>query len=168
MQSIFVEIEGNMLCNKKKFILGVIYRPPNTDTSVFNEKIKRIMDVIKKENELCCMVGDYNINILNYDLHSPTGEFVDAMSSYAFVPLINRPTRVTATSANLIDNIFTNNFENLANSFQGVFVTDISYHYPIFYINCVNKFIVIEIFVERRIYNETSKQAFFSELENID
>ena len=90
------------------------------------------------------------------------------MSSYAFVPLINRPTRVTATSAILIDNIFTNNFKNLDNSFQGVFVTDISYLYPIFYINCVDKDIVIERYVERRIYYETSKQAFFSELENID
>ena len=71
------------------------------------------MDVIKKENKLCYMMGDYNINILNYDVHAPTGEFVDTMSSYAFVPLINRPTRVTAASATLIDNIFTNNFGNL-------------------------------------------------------
>ena len=83
------------------------------------------------------------------------------MSSYAFVPLINRPTRVTATSATLIDNIFINNFENLENSFQGVLVTDISDHYPIFYINCDNKVIEIERFVERRIYNKTNKQAFF-------
>ena len=113
-------------------------------------------------------MGDYNINILNYDVHAPTGEFVDTMSSYAFVPLINRPTRVTVTSATLIDNIFTNNFENLENSFQGVLVTDISDHYPISYINCVNKVIENERFVERRIYNENSKQAFFSELENID
>ena len=112
--------------------------------------------------------GDYNINILNYDVHSLTGEFVDTMSSYAFVPLINRPTRVTATSATVIDNIFTNNFENLENYFQGVLVTDISDHYSIFYINCVNKVIEIERFVERRIYNETSKQAYFSELEHID
>ena len=31
MESMFVEVEGNMLCNKKNFILGVINRPPNTD-----------------------------------------------------------------------------------------------------------------------------------------
>ena len=99
MESIFVEIEGNMLCNKNNFILGVIYRPPNTDISVFNDKINRIMDVIKKENKLCYMMGDYNINIWNYDVHAPTGEFVDTMSSYAYVPLINRPTRVTSKQA---------------------------------------------------------------------
>ena len=57
------------------------------------------------------MMGDYDINIMNYETHSLTGEFVDVMSSNAFMPLITRPTRVTATSANLIDNIFTNNLK---------------------------------------------------------
>ena len=90
MESILVEVEGNMLC--KNFILGVIYRPPNMDISVFNEKIIRIMDVMKKGNKSCYMMRDHNINILNYDFHAPTGEFVDTMFSYAFVPLINRPT----------------------------------------------------------------------------
>ena len=59
------------------------------------------------------MMGDYNINIMNYETHSLTGEFVDVMSSNSFMPLITRPTRVIATSATLIDNIFTNYFENL-------------------------------------------------------
>ena len=108
------------------------------------------------------MTGDYNINILNHDVHAPTGECIDTMSSYAFVPLIKRPTRFTAASGTLIDNIFINNFDNLKNYFQGVLVTDISYHHPIFYINYANYVIAIERFVEWQIYNETSKQAFFS------
>ena len=90
MESILVEVEGNMLC--KNFILSVNYRPPNTDISVFNANINRIMDVTKKGIKLCYMMRDHNINILNYDFHAPTGEFVDTMFSYAFVPLINRPT----------------------------------------------------------------------------
>ena len=105
IESMFVEIEGSMLCNKK-LILGVVtYRPPNTDTSGFNEKINCIMELIKRENKSCYMMGDYNINIMNYETHSLTGEFVDVMSSNALMPLITRPTRVTATSATLIDNI---------------------------------------------------------------
>ena len=99
IESLFVEIEGTMLCNNNKIILGVIYRPPN-------EKINCIMDVIKRENKSCYMMGDYTINIMNYETHSLTGEFVDGMSSIAVMPLITRPTRVTATSATLIDNIF--------------------------------------------------------------
>ena len=75
--------------------------------------------------------------------------------------LITRPTRVTATSATLIDNIFTNNFENFKDSFQGILVIDISDHYPVFYINRVNKHSEVEMFVENRIYNDKNKQAFF-------
>ena len=113
-------------------------------------------------------MGYYNIYIMNYETHSLTGEFVDVMSSNAFMPLITRPTRVTATSATLIDNIFTNNFQNFRDSFQGILVTDISDHYPVFYINRVNKLSEVEMFVENRIYNDKNKQAFFSELQNID
>ena len=50
-------------------------------------------------------------------------------------PLTTRPTRVTANSATLIDNIFTNNTCNMGSLLQGVFVTDITDHYPIFHIN---------------------------------
>ena len=81
------------------------------------------------------MIGDYNINLLNSENHTQTGEFVDLMSSYAFIPLIVRPTRITANSATLIDNIFTNNLENLNDSLNGVLITDISDHFPIFHIN---------------------------------
>ena len=49
VESMFVEIEGSMLCNKK-IILGVTYRPPNTDTSGFNEKINCIMELIKRDS----------------------------------------------------------------------------------------------------------------------
>ena len=53
-------------------------------------------------------MGDYNINLLNSDKHNPTSDFVELMHSYSFIYLINRTTRITATSATLIDNIFVN------------------------------------------------------------
>ena len=80
-------------------------------------------------------MGDYNINILNSETHQGSNEFVNMMSSYAFVPLISRPARVTADTATLIDNIFTNNIVNFGYSLNGVLVSDISDHYPVFHIN---------------------------------
>ena len=82
---------------------------------------------------------------MNYDTHSFT---------CAFLPLLTRPTRVTATSATLIDIIFTNNFKNFRYSFQGLLVTDISDHYPVFYINRVNNLSEVDMFIENRIYND--------------
>ena len=66
-------------------------------------------------------MGDYNINLLNSDTHSPTGHYLDLMYSNMLFPLITRPTRVTAQSATLIDNIFTNNTNSSGSLTQGVF-----------------------------------------------
>ena len=50
-------------------------------------------------------MGDCNVNLLNYETHELIANFVDTIYSYAFIPLINRPTRVSKYSATLIYNI---------------------------------------------------------------
>ena len=47
-----------------------------------------------------------------------------------FLPMITKPTRITAHSATLIDNIFTNN--TTVSSKSGLIISDISDHLPIF------------------------------------
>ena len=134
LESIFMEIEKGRQKNGCNVIIGVIYRPPNQDIPSFNEKMNNIIHDLRKENKICYLLGDYNINILNYSSHIQTAQFVDMMSSSGFLPLITRPTRVTATSATLIDNIFTNQLDDINFSLQGLFVTDVSDHFPVFHI----------------------------------
>ena len=50
------------------------------------------------------------------------------------LPWIYKPTRETDSTATLIDNIFTNNFDVNDQLYQGVFLMDISDHYGIFHI----------------------------------
>ena len=90
-------------------------------------------------------MGDSNINLLNYEKHSDTTDFVDLLltprtpvSSVRVnllhgnlsVSLLDRPTRFNRESATLIDNIFTNAFINLENSFQCLIYTNITGHFP--------------------------------------
>ena len=116
------------------------------------------------EKKCCYLLGDYNINLLNYDQHVPTGEFVDMLSSNGFLPLITRPTRVTPTSATLtcIDNIFTNNIADVSHCMQGLLVTDVSDHYPIFHIN--REFVLKEndLYVYKRLFTSSNKDSFHS------
>ena len=58
LKSLFVEIDGKQMDNKKNIILGVIYRPPNTDINVFNDKLDNILDTTNKEGKLCYIMGD--------------------------------------------------------------------------------------------------------------
>ena len=60
----------------------------------------------KRENKQVYIMGDFNINLLNSEKHNLTSEFLQLMYSNSYLPLINKPTRVTATTATLIDNIF--------------------------------------------------------------
>ena len=103
------EIEKDLNGCHKNIVIGVIYHPPNQDLKHFTEKVNELVHSLKSEKKCCYLLGDYKINLLNYDQHVPTCEFVDMLSSNGFLPLITRPTRVTPTSATLIDTIFTNN-----------------------------------------------------------
>ena len=71
-------------------------------------------------------MGDFNINLLNYDSHTDTGEFLDKMR--CFLPYVLHPTRVTDHCATVIDNIFSNNteFATLSRSI----LTQIADHFP--------------------------------------
>lgn len=74
-------------------------------------------------------MGDFNIDLIKYQQHVYSTEFLDNMLSHFLLPLINRPTRITSHTASLIDNIFTN---NTSESHSGILITDISDHLPIY------------------------------------
>ncbi len=126
-ESLFIEVVNNKTQN---IVIGNIYRPPGQNIADFNQYIDTLLNKITKhENKILYIMGDFNINLLNDDIHSPTSEFIDTLSSYSLYPSITRPTRITSTSATLIDNIFTNNF---AKQTSGIILADISDHLPIF------------------------------------
>jgi hypothetical protein len=68
-------------------------------------------------------MGDFNLNLLNEQLHQLTSEFLDIMYASMLFPIITLPTRITWHSATLIDNIFTNDLNNYA--FSGLLLSDI-------------------------------------------
>ena len=82
-------------------------------------------------------MGDFNVNLMNYQTNNLTGEFLDIMYSNLLCPMINRPTRITSHTATLIDNILTNNID--ADSVNGLLFSDISDHLPIFSISFDDK-----------------------------
>ena len=47
-ESLFVKIDWTKLIKEKNIVIGVIYRPPNTEISHFIEIIKDIMEKKKK------------------------------------------------------------------------------------------------------------------------
>ena len=77
-------------------------------------------------------MGDFNINLFNYDSHTETNDFLNLMISHYLLPHILHPTRVTDHSATIIDNIFSNNCE--MDTVSGNLLSQISDHFPQFLI----------------------------------
>ena len=134
IEAIFVEINKNQIGYSKNVICGVIYRPPNTDIKEFSDNIGELLSKIKHENKTVYLSGDYNIDLLNVDKHIPSSEFIENMYSHSFMPLINKPTRVSNVSATLIDNIYCNDNDsnNLKVSFILIYPTIFQYFVLIF------------------------------------
>ena len=68
-------------------------------------------------------MGDFNINILQYDNNKDSQEFLDKMHSYFLMPYISSPSRVTPRLQTLIDNNFSNKIEE--ESFSGNITTTV-------------------------------------------
>ena len=49
------------------------------DVLVFNYLINQLLDKILKEQQIF-LLGDFNINLLNYNEHQPTNEFLDSQT----------------------------------------------------------------------------------------
>ena len=167
MESLFIEIDKNNINKDKNCIIGVIYRPPDTDVKEFNQSINNILSSIQTEKKLAYFLGDYNLDLLSIDKHKGTQDFIDMMYSFSMFPCITKPTRVTSRSATLIDNVFANDVMN-ENSLNGILYTDVSDHFPVFYIDysCI---VPSEPHIfKKRIYSQKNIDLFSQSLKRHD
>ena len=73
------------------------------------------------------MMGYFNINLLNFETHHPTDDFISTLGSYFFSQIL-QPTRVIDHSAILIDKIFFNSLEH--HLVSGNIAHDLTDHLP--------------------------------------
>ena len=128
LESTFIEILNS---KKSNIFVGCLYKHPVMDNTDFNKNyLNPILDKSSKENKQVFLLGDFNIDLLNYNDHQPTNEFLDSLASNSFLPYILQPARLTDHSKILIDNIFSNVISHEVNS--GNITATISDHLPQF------------------------------------
>ena len=72
---------------------------------------------------------DHNLDLLKYSKHRPTRDFICLNENANLVPSITRPTRITNSSATLIDNIFVTS-DYVRSLRSQILINDISDHLP--------------------------------------
>ena len=115
------------------------------------------------------MVGDFNINVLDFNESKMVQNFVNLMFRHGLIPTINKPTRVTRNTATAIDHIITNSVIN-AEFKAAIIKTDISDHFPIFFIfKCVvDSTEAREEFIYKRNYSSNSIETFKQKLREVN
>ena len=91
-------------------LLGHRNRAPNNKFEIFENAINTILYKVERENKICYLAGDYNIDLLKSESCDFSNRFIEQLFTSSFFrafPLVNKPTRITAHTATLIDNIYT-------------------------------------------------------------
>ena len=113
--------------NSKNVLVCSIY--PTGKIKPFKKYLKDAMCKNQRNNKP--ISGDFNLNILDYETNPKIKNFTNLLFQHNFIPLINRPTRITKRTATAIDNIITNSINN-SKLTTGVVKTDLTDHFPIF------------------------------------
>jgi len=110
LESLFVELN----CSPRNVIVGSLYRRPKSNFRIFLTKLREILSKVNAERKLIYITGDLNVDLLRLD--SGSNELCSAFNESMLYNCVTKPTRVSNTSATLLDHIWTNNLSNLLES----------------------------------------------------
>ena len=123
---------------------------------------------INLEKRPTYQLDDFNIDLSKYGKDPKTEKFLNLLLSHGFYPRIDRPARITESTATLIDHIFVN--VHTGNIVSGPWLVNISDHLLIcttlLYENSAK--IVKAEYITKRRYDEKSMLAFRDELSTVD
>lgn len=161
-ESLFIEVKGKT--GEKDLIVGQIYRSPNTNIKESISRYEKVLTDISKTNHNLILATDQNIDYMKLELDNNASNLLDVFYTMGVIPTITRPTRVTHTSATLIDNIYTK-CDNYVDIHSRIIITDISDHFPV--IMCIGKVNNSKrkdplVFTHRRISDEALRQISVS------
>ena len=114
-------------------------------------------------------MGDTNLNLIDYETNIKVKNYLNLLFQKNFIPVTNKPARVSRNDATIIDHINTNHFLN-NDMHSGIITADISDHFPIF---LISKDLMLDssnepIHITKREINDKSKAYFKTLLSIVD
>ena len=101
-----------------------------TQNHDFLKDYSKLNELIGKQKDKELVIGiDHNMDLLKASRHTNTQKFMEYNLEINMLPVITKPTRITDTSATLIDNIFISG--KLQQAYHsGIIISDMSDHLP--------------------------------------
>jgi hypothetical protein len=126
-ESFFIEAKSK----NHRFIVGEIYRVPGTNTNTSIERYDHILEQLESEKCDVYLGTDQNFDYAKINTSKPTSELFDTFFSKGYLPTITKATRITKSTATIIDNIYVK-CKKPHNIISGVINSHISDHLPVF------------------------------------
>ena len=109
LECIWVEID---IFKGKNFLVGCIYRPPDSSSYLrkdFNKQLNDMLTKVNIDSVETFLLGDINTNYL---VKSANKELKEMFTAHGFDQLVKEPTRITDESKTLIDVILCSRFSH--------------------------------------------------------
>ena len=149
--------------NSAKFLVSVVYRPPNTPQSFWN-RFERSLSLALDETNHVTVVGDLNIDFL---LPLPTS-VSDILNSQNLTNIITEPTRITDTRKSLLDPILISNSIKVIEQGTIPVQTDISDHEATFAVFTTPTGIKSVFTKEIWLYHKCNVEALRNDIKSTD
>ena len=144
------------------------YRAPGQNPTNFLQEYDKLTESMNSTSLPVIIGMDHNLDLLKQRTHYPTKLFVDKLLDSKMVPSITKPTRITKSSATLIDNIFIS-LELVAMSSSHILIEDMSDHLPVLLVlNGVTTRKLCEHVIESRNLRPKNINALRSGIKNVD
>ncbi|KAK6191763.1 hypothetical protein SNE40_003365 [Patella caerulea] len=120
LEAVWVEIR-----NKNNiYLIGSFYRSPTANSEYWN-LIEQSIELAKEQNIKTIILGDFNVNIINTN----SSRISNIMRRFDLTQLIKSPTRITETTATLLDIILVSCPDNIHST--EILDANVSDHCPI-------------------------------------
>ena len=129
IETIWAEVE---LPNAKPFLIFTVYRPPNVRKK-WIDLFEENLSIAQATGLEYIVMGDFNIDMRSCS----TSKWLNLIQLFDLTQIVTEPTRITQTSATLIDHVYTNSPGNIVEFV--VSKLSVSDHYPVCFsrkINC--------------------------------
>ena len=98
--------------DEKQLVVGIVYRHPSSQYTKFRDTMCDTIDKINRGNKNFVILGDVNVNSLNYNIVGSVTDYLQSIEGAGCVSFIDRATRVVMRGnrweTSCIDHLYSN------------------------------------------------------------
>jgi len=110
-------------------VIGNIYRNPGAQLQQFCESLCSSIEILNRSKTKYVLLGDTNIDLTKFNLVSSITNYVNSLFSVGCTFHIDKPTRISSSSATCIDHVYSNLQTEFLDNY--IVLSDVSDHFGI-------------------------------------